>query len=201
MISGMGKLSYSNVNAGEAGGIAVPAVSISFIVCPAPSPTPSTSGICPHHQLTPPTLHTHREQRAGGKMGRGKMMKCRLQLPAFQPLPLPTTLFASTSNQLSTQGHTDSLLSAVPRPGLGLAFTSLYHSCKQRTLVPQVKQGFVLKCRFVHCAGKRCHRRNVAVTQWHLSASSRGRGRPLQHGKVQTKKIHIFHYKLILASY
>lgn len=75
----------------------------------------------------PLILHAHREQRAGGKMGRGKMMKCRLQLPAFQPLPLPATLFASMSNQLSTQGHMDSFLSPVPRPGLGLAFTSLYH--------------------------------------------------------------------------
>lgn len=83
------------------------------------------------------------------------MMKCRLQLPAFQPLPLPSTLFASMTNQLSTQGHTDSLLSPVPGPGLGLAFTSLYHSCKQRTLVPQVKQGFVLKCRFVHLRWKK----------------------------------------------
>lgn len=61
------------------------------------------------------------------KMGRGKMIKCRLQLLSFQPLPLPTTLFASLSRQLSTQGHRESLLAPVPRPGV-----SIYTPAKQR---------------------------------------------------------------------
>lgn len=94
---------------------------------PAPSPSPSTSGICPHHQLTPPAF-THREQRAGGRMGRGKTVKCRLQLPSFHPLSVPTTVFATTSNQLSTHRATRTHSCHLC---LDLAFTSLYHSCKQ----------------------------------------------------------------------
>lgn len=64
----------------EAGGIAVPAVSISFIVCPAPSPSPSSSGICPHHQLTPP--YFARTQRAASRRKNGKRKNDEMQAPA-----------------------------------------------------------------------------------------------------------------------
>lgn len=76
MISGMGKLSYSNVNAGEAEGIAVPPVSISFIVCPAPYPSPSTSGICPD------TSYFAYTQRAACRRKNGKRKNDEMQAPA-----------------------------------------------------------------------------------------------------------------------
>lgn len=64
MILGMGKLFYSDINPGEGGGMAAPAGSchrtVSILsLCILHLLPPSTSGICPHHQLTTPTSHTH----------------------------------------------------------------------------------------------------------------------------------------------
>lgn len=112
-------------------------------------------------------------------------MKCRLQVPSFIP-SLPTTVFASMSHQRSTQGHTDSVLSPLPRPGLGLALTipgskQNPHATRETRLHSKVQ---------VHSLHwKKMPQKESIKNTVVFKCQQQKEREALQHGKLLTKKL------------
>lgn len=112
-------------------------------------------------------------------------MKCRLQVPSFHA-SLPTTLFASMSHQRSARGHTDSLLSPVPRPGLGLAL-SIPGSKQNPHATSETRLHSKVQVHALHW--KKMPQKESIKTTAAFKCQQQKEREALQHGKLLTKKL------------